>query len=598
MKTNLLIARWLALLALSTLNLQPSALAQGTAFIYQGQLQNNGSPASGTYNLTFSLFNTNTSGVPIAGPVTNTAVGVTNGLFTVLVDFGPGVFTGAINWLEIAVATNGVTTFTALVPRQQLTPVPYAIDAENASGLSGTLSADQLTSIGNTNGGEYNFFVGPSGNATMSGWENTANGVGALANNTSGFGNAANGYSALLFNTSGSFNTANGMGALLFNTSGSANTANGYLALLGNTNGSFNTADGISALQRNTSGSNNIALGFKAGYNITTGSSNIDIGNLGFSTDTNIIRIGSGQTQTFIAGVITGDGSGLTNVTAATAASLAIPPGMALIPAGTFTMGDNLDGLSDAIPTNVTVSAFFMDVNLVSYSQWQSVYYWAANHGYGFGHAGAGKAANHPVQTVEWYDCVKWCNARSQQAGQAPVYYTDDKFVHIYTNGETDAVYPNWMAKGYRLPTEAEWEKAARGGLSGQRFPWGNVITENLANYYGNTALSYDLGPNGYNAAFTNGMTPYTSPVGSFALNGYGLYDMAGNVFEWCWDWYDTSYGQPTTTNPTGPATGGERVLRCGDWETEAIFARCASRGYLWPDGAFSYIGFRCVRGL
>ena len=98
----------LALLALSTFNSQLSTtFAQGTAFTYQGQLQNNGSPASGTYNLTFSLFNTDTSSVAVAGPVTNNGVIVTNGLFTVLIDFGPGVFTGQTNWLEISVATNG-----------------------------------------------------------------------------------------------------------------------------------------------------------------------------------------------------------------------------------------------------------------------------------------------------------------------------------------------------------------------------------------------------------------------------------------------------------------------------------------------------------
>src|SRR5208337_4223286 len=114
-------AALLALLALSTLNSQLSTLhAQGTAFTYQGQLQNNGSPASGTYNLTFSLFNTNTSGVPIAGPVTNSAVAITNGLITVPIDFGASVFSGQTNWLEIAVETNGVNTFTTLAPRQQL----------------------------------------------------------------------------------------------------------------------------------------------------------------------------------------------------------------------------------------------------------------------------------------------------------------------------------------------------------------------------------------------------------------------------------------------------------------------------------------------
>jgi formylglycine-generating enzyme required for sulfatase activity len=134
--------------------------------------------------------------------------------------------------------------------------------------------------------------------------------------------------------------------------------------------------------------------------------------------------------------------------------------------------------------------------------------------------------------------------------------------------------------------------------LSGQRFPWGNVITENLANYYGHTAsYSYDLGPNGYNTAFTNGVMPYTSPVSYFAPNGYGLYDMAGNVYEWCWDWYGTPYGQPTNTNPTGPATGGARVLRGGVWNDYANLARCAVRVNDYPSDAGNGIGFRCVRG-
>ncbi len=310
------------------------------------------------------------------------------------------------------------------------------------------------------------------------------------------------------------------------------------------------------------------------------------------------------ETGLNLSGAFSGNGGGLTNVTAVTAvtaATLAIPGGMALIPAGTFTMGDNLDGEGDAIPTNITVSAFYMDVNLVSYAQWQSVYFWATNHGYGFVDAGAGKAANHPVQTVDWYDCVKWSNARSQQAGLTPVYYTDAGFTQVYTNGEVTP-YMNLSAAGYRLPTEAEWEKAARGGLSGQRFPWGNVITENLANYDGSTtSYSYDLGPNGYNAAFTNGVAPYTSPVGYFAANGFGLYDMAGNVFEWCWDWYGTPYGQPTNTNPTGPAAGSNRVLRGGVWNLYADYTRCAYRGSNHPGSNyydFYNIGFRCVRGL
>ena len=295
--------------------------------------------------------------------------------------------------------------------------------------------------------------------------------------------------------------------------------------------------------------------------------------------------------------------------------------GMVLIPAGSFRMGDTLDFDKQTYrhdnypPINVTVSAFYMDVNLVTYSQWESVYNWATNNGYNFDNPGSGVAPNHPVQTVDWYDSVKWCNARSQLAGLTPVYYTDTGFTQIYTNSEVDLTEANvnWSANGYRLPTEAEWEKAARGGLSGQRFPWGDTISLNQANYISaylnNIDMPYDLGPyDGDNINFDYGTYPYTytSPVGYFAPNGYGLYDMAGNVIEWCWDWYAPPpypTGSPYLggSDPHGPASSPEsaRVNRNGGWASVASASRCAFReSDTWPSNlAYSNIGFRCVRG-
>jgi formylglycine-generating enzyme required for sulfatase activity len=270
------------------------------------------------------------------------------------------------------------------------------------------------------------------------------------------------------------------------------------------------------------------------------------------------------------------------------------PNGMVLIPGGSFTVGNSVGDadITDAVPVTANVSAFYMDANLVTWSQWQGVCEYATSHGYGL-NAGAGKAANHPVQSVNWYDCVKWCNARSQQAGKTPVYYTDAGLTKEYTNGDVP-VYGSWGAKGYRLPTEAEWEKGARGGLSGQRFPWGNLISQTNANYEGNTSrYSYDLGPDGHHAASASGEMPYTSPVGTFAANGYGLYDMAGNVWQWCWDWYGTPYAGGT--DPRGAASGSDRVFRGGGWDSRAISCRAANRNSFTPDNRSTIIGFRSV---
>ena len=283
------------------------------------------------------------------------------------------------------------------------------------------------------------------------------------------------------------------------------------------------------------------------------------------------------------------------------------PSGMALIPAGSLTMGNCMDpseGGSGELPLHtVYVSAFYMDKYLVTKSLWDSVYQWATNHGYSFDNAGSGKASTHPVQFIDWYDCVKWCNARSEMEGRTPAYYTDAGLSVRYRSGQAD-VQTNWVnwSSGYRLPTEAEWEKAARGGASGQRFPRGDTISWSQANYYGDPlsldpyGYAYDLATAiGLDPTFNDGVYPYTSPVGYFAANGYGLYDMAGNVWQWCWDWYG-SYSSGSQTDPRGPASGSHRVYRGGGWDGIVFRCRTADR---FDDGGPTAsdhdLGFRSV---
>ena len=238
-----------------------------------------------------------------------------------------------------------------------------------------------------------------------------------------------------------------------------------------------------------------------------------------------------------------------------------VPTGMVLIPAGEFQMGSD-DGYDDQQPVHtVYVDAFYMDTYQVTNAQykvfvdanpqWQKdnipdkyhdgdyLWYWSGNS------SPSGKG-NHPVVCVSWYAAM---------------------------------AYAQWAGK--RLPTEAEWEKAARGGLAGQEYPWGNDIDTTMANYHN------EIGD--------------TTPVGSYAPNGYGLYDMAGNVWEWCVDAYEKDfYARSARQNPIAEKGVGNdyRVLRGGCLSNNAQLLRVAFRGYGGPLFAVLDDGFRCARDI
>ena len=268
-----------------------------------------------------------------------------------------------------------------------------------------------------------------------------------------------------------------------------------------------------------------------------------------------------------------------------------LPEDMVLIPAGT-NEGTNIlaageSYAADYFPAayNLSVRSFFMDQYEVTKALWDEVYAWAITNGYTFDNAGSGKAANHPVHTVNWYDVVKWCNARSEREGRPTVYTINGV---VYRTGRRDEVVQTSVA-GYRLPTSEEWEYAARGGAVSRRFPWtdSDEIQHARANYESTTMFSfqnsYDTSPTrGFHPAYNDGIIPYTSPAGAFAANDYGLYDMASNVREWCFGRFPDEEG----TN---------RVFRSGAWSGYAYQCRigmCSGRN---PGETHHSQGFRTV---
>lgn len=271
------------------------------------------------------------------------------------------------------------------------------------------------------------------------------------------------------------------------------------------------------------------------------------------------------------------------------------------IPPGSYTMGRTSgDTDANAPPVNVTVSGFYLQQTETTKVVWDEVRAWGLSNGYTDLGAGEGKAASHPVSSINWYDAVKWCNARSEKEGLAPCY----KVAGIVMRSGVSEPICDWNASGYRLPTEAEWEKGARGSVAGKRFPWGaDTINHSNANYYASsTSASYDT--SGYTVytfhpTYAVGLEPYTSSVASFAANNFGLFDVSGNVWEWCWDWYESSYYSANATDPRGPTTGTYRAVRGGSYISAPWAQTCSYRlNNRLPINGANNRGFRVARSM
>ncbi|MCL2264970.1 MAG: formylglycine-generating enzyme family protein [Treponema sp.] len=253
---------------------------------------------------------------------------------------------------------------------------------------------------------------------------------------------------------------------------------------------------------------------------------------------------------------------------------------MVTIPAGTFTKGTVSGGYDDERPVRqVTLSAFKMGKYEVTQEQYQEVM--GINPSYFYSNPAAGEVQRkRPVEYVTWFDAIEFCNKLSTKEGLTPVYTITGRTPATGYPITSATVTTNWSNNGYRLPTEAQWEYACRAGSTTDWY-FGNTVAE-LINY-----AWYNVNANSM-----------THQVGKKTANAWGLYDMHGNVWEWCWDWYGSSYyGESgNTNNPMGPSSGTYRVDRGGGWVASAEGTRSAYRGYGTPGDGFNLIGFRVVR--
>ena len=285
------------------------------------------------------------------------------------------------------------------------------------------------------------------------------------------------------------------------------------------------------------------------------------------------------------------------------------PLGMAYIPGGEFTMGlQGTPGSDATFPERekpvrpVRIDPLYMERYEVTAALWEQIRRWSSQQGYDIP-LGKSIGDQHPIHSVSWFSAIKWCNARSEMEGLVPAYYHDFDHRKVLRTGEVGlgGGQVKWDANGYRLPTEAEWERAARGGRVGDLFPWGSTISPGDANYFESgdpfekKGISNKIGrttPVGY-------YDGNQEPKGPDRSNGYGLYDMAGNVYEWCFDLFNGEYyKQGPFDNPRGPDFNSHprRSVRGGSWHNSASNIRCAFRTHLLPRGKSPTTGFRCVR--
>ena len=245
---------------------------------------------------------------------------------------------------------------------------------------------------------------------------------------------------------------------------------------------------------------------------------------------------------------------------------------MVRVPGGSFRMGDTVgDGKDDERPVHtVTLGAFSIGKYEVTQALYKSVM------GHNPSHFGGANAL--PVVGVSWYDAIEFCNKLSEKENRQPVYTITGRVPATGYPIESANVTVDWSKDGYRLPTEAEWEYAAKGGNGspGNYTYAGSNNVDEVAWYDDNSFGSTRL-------------------VGTKAANGLGIYDMSGNVWEWCWDWYG-DYSSDTQTDPQGASSGSDRVIRGGNWDNSAGNVRSAFRYNYYPSNRHGYVGFRLVR--